>query len=126
ATFVLRIAATLARATDPAAADAWAAAFRAGCKAIQDIGGARAGDRTMLDALLPAAEAIEIAVAEGRDLAGLLSSAVHAAETGAAATATMEPKRGRSSYIGRRALGHRDPGAEAVAVCLRAIEAAVR
>jgi len=49
-----------------------------------------------------------------------LKSAVDAAESGAESTATMFPKRGRSSYLGERALGHPDPGAIAAAIWLRA------
>ncbi len=88
----------------------WAGALRAGCTGISDLGGARPGDRTMLDALIPAADAL----AAGE-------SPVEAAAAGARATASMRPRRGRSSYLGDRALGHPDPGAEAVAVWLRAL-----
>ncbi|WP_435017298.1 dihydroxyacetone kinase subunit DhaL [Tundrisphaera sp. TA3] len=95
---------------DPAA---WPDAFRDGVAGVIELGGARAGDRTMLDALIPASEAL----AEGRSL----REAIEAAEAGAEATAAMMPRRGRSSYLGDRALGHPDPGAVAVALWLRAI-----
>lgn len=94
---------------------AWGAAMRAGCDGIQALGGAVPGDRTMLDALDPAASAL----GSGLDAAA-------AAEAGAAATASMVPRRGRSSYLGDRALGHADPGAQAVAVWLRAVREASR
>jgi dihydroxyacetone kinase len=113
AVFVLRAATSLAGASDPGAASAWAAAFRSGCDAMQALGGARAGDRTMLDALLPAADALE----QGGGIRG----AVAAAEAGVDATRAMQPRLGRSSYVGDRALGHPDPGAYAVAVWLGAI-----
>ncbi len=91
---------------------AWAAAFRSGAEAIAVLGDTKPGDRTMLDALLPAAGAFEV---EGLD------AAVEAAKSGAASTAEMAPRRGRSSYLGERAVGVPDPGAEAVAVWLEAI-----
>ncbi len=95
---------------------AWDAALRAGCDGIQALGGAVPGDRTMLDALDPAATA----------WASGLDAAVAAAEAGTERTAAMPPRRGRSSYLGDRALGHADPGAQAVAVWLRAIRDALR
>lgn len=88
-------------------------ALRAAADGIADLGGARRGDRTLLDALYPAAD--ELASS------GSLSSAASAAADGAEATASMTPRRGRSSYLGERAHGHRDAGAEAVVVVLRAL-----
>ncbi|WP_404713872.1 dihydroxyacetone kinase subunit DhaL [Sphingomonas sp. MMS24-J13] len=123
AAFVLRIATGLAEAADVSRAAAWAAAFRAGVDGIQALGGGKAGDRTMLDALLPAAEAIERTVGDGA--VSVLSPAVAAAEGGVEATKTMHPRLGRSSYVGDRALGHPDPGAYAVALWLRAIASVV-
>ena len=91
-------------------------AFVAGTEAITRLGGASAGDRTMVDALLPAAAALR------RDPADLVAAA-KAARQGAEATSAMAPRRGRSSYIGARAVGHPDPGAVAVAMLLEAIAA---
>ncbi|GAA4791873.1 dihydroxyacetone kinase family protein [Actinomycetospora chlora] len=88
-------------------------ALRAAADGIADLGGARRGDRTLLDALYPAAD--ELASS------GSMSSAASAAADGAEATTTMTPRRGRSSYLGERAHGHRDAGAEAVVVVLRAL-----
>ncbi len=96
---------------------AWDAALRAGCDGIQALGGAVPGDRTMLDALDPAAAALA---------ASDLDAAVAAAQAGAEQTAAMPPRRGRSSYLGDRALGHADPGAQAVVVWLRAVRDALR
>jgi dihydroxyacetone kinase len=90
----------------------WADALAQGCQAISELGGAKPGDRTMLDALDPFARALQ----QG---AGL-KAAVEAAERGAEATAQMQPRLGRSSYLGDRVLGHPDPGAKAIAVWLRA------
>lgn len=120
AAFILRAAGTLrhGRADD---AKTWAVAFLAGCGAIAELGGAAPGDRTMLDALLPAAEAFRQAVDAGQPAVDALRAAATAAAAGARATAEMMPRRGRSSYLGARALGHPDPGAEAVAIWLGAL-----
>lgn len=126
AVFVLRAATRLAEARDPGDPTAWAAAFRAGCDAMQALGGAKAGDRTMLDALLPAAQAIEQAAGEGRDVSAILRAAIEAADAGVEATKDMRPRLGRSAYVGERALGNPDPGAYAVSVWLKAIASAVR
>ena len=107
------------------APDDWAGAFRAGCLGITELGGARPGDRTMLDALVPASEAFAAGLTTGRSSTEAFSEAVTAAESGAKATASMNPRKGRSSYLGDRALGHPDPGAEAVAVWLRALAGVV-
>ncbi len=90
----------------------WANALAQGCEAITELGGAKPGDRTMLDALDPLVKALQ----QG---AGL-KAAVEAAERGAEATAQMKPRLGRSSYLGDRVLGHPDPGAKAVTIWLRA------
>jgi dihydroxyacetone kinase len=105
----------------PDDAQTWARAFGAGCTAIAELGGAAAGDRTMLDALLPAAAAFEAGVSSRRTRAEALRSAADAATEGVRATAQMVARRGRSSYLGERVLGHPDPGAEAVAVVLDAL-----
>jgi dihydroxyacetone kinase len=88
----------------------WSTALRAAAEGVSDLGGARPGDRTMLDALAPAADAL----ADG----GSVADAVAAARSGAEATETMAPRRGRSSYLGDRVHGHRDAGAEGVVVWL--------
>jgi dihydroxyacetone kinase len=75
----------------------------------------------MLDALLPFAESLRQAALQQRPIRDGLWDAVNAAERGAEQTAQMVPRRGRSSYIGERALGHPDPGAVAVAIELRAV-----
>ncbi len=94
--------------------DRWIAALSAAIAGIEQLGGAQAGDRTMLDALIPALDA---AAKTNPSLAAI----ARAARLGADATATMMPRRGRSSYLGDRALGHPDPGAVAVAVWLGAL-----
>jgi dihydroxyacetone kinase len=120
AAFLLRGAGVLRRGPVEDSAT-WSEAFLAGCAAIADLGGAAPGDRTMLDALLPAAEAFERAVHAGQPTAEALRAAAAAAMAGAKATTDMMPRRGRSSYLGARALGHPDPGAQAVATWLGAL-----
>jgi dihydroxyacetone kinase len=120
AAFFLRASVNLGRG----AADelqTWATAFQAGCTAIAELGGAAAGDCTMLDALLPAAAAFEGAVNSRRTRPEALRRAADAAAEGVRATAKMVPRRGRSSYLGERGLGNPDPGGEAVAVVLDAL-----
>jgi dihydroxyacetone kinase len=127
AVFLLRAAAHLR--TDPGRSLIdpvfWAEASRAGCNGVIELGGAGRGDRTMLDALMPACDALESAAAAGATPAGAAAAAADSAERGAAETVGLLPRRGRSSYLGQRALGHPDPGAAAVAVWLRAVARAL-
>ena len=99
----------------------WTAAVEAGCASIRQIGGAERGDRTMLDALLPAVEALAEAHREGASAPRALRAAADAAMAGADATAEVAAALGRASYLGDRAIGHPDPGARAVALVLRAM-----
>jgi dihydroxyacetone kinase len=101
----------------------WAEAVDQGCQAISELGGAKPGDRTMLDALVPFVKSLKDA--RGEPSREMLPSAVEAAERGAKATAQMKPRLGRSSYLGDRVLGHPDPGAKAVAIWLRAASEAL-
>ena len=101
--------------------ESWAAAFSAGVAAVSELGGARAGDRTMLDALLPAAEALAGAARRGLPPREAWAQAAEAARSGAEATAGMKPRLGRASYLGDRALGVPDGGAAAVSIWLGAI-----
>ena len=96
----------------------WAEALDQGCRAISELGGAKPGDRTMLDALDPFVKSLK--GASGKVLREDLLTAVKAAERGVEATAQMKPRLGRSSYLGERVLGHPDPGAKAVVIWLRA------
>ena len=108
---------------EPGPAD-WAAAFRRGVEAIAELGGARPGDRTMLDALHPAAEAFRTELEAGSPASVAWATAIHAAEEGAEATVRMRPRLGRASYLGERALGVPDAGAAAAVVWLRALAVA--
>ena len=117
---LLRAAGVFERERDPSLARL-ADALRAACEGIAEVGGAARGDCTMLDALIPAADALEAAARSEATLAEALRCCIEAAEEGHAATVSLVPRRGRSSYLGERAVGHPDPGARAVVVWLRAL-----
>ena len=99
----------------------WARAFLAGCQGMTDLGGAKKGDRTMMDAIWPAAETFAASVKAGESVDQAWATAISAAKEGAQATRQMAPRRGRSSYLGQRVLGHADPGAVAVGIWLEAL-----
>ncbi|HEY4299219.1 MAG TPA: dihydroxyacetone kinase subunit DhaL, partial [Paraburkholderia sp.] len=120
AVMLLRGAATLEQ-SGGSTAQQWAAAFSAGVDGLMELGGAQPGDRTMVDALKPAADALQAALGRSQETGAALKAAVEAATEGTARTASMHPRRGRSSYVGDRVLGHVDPGAHAVALWLTAI-----
>ncbi|HYP46672.1 MAG TPA: dihydroxyacetone kinase family protein [Propionibacteriaceae bacterium] len=108
----------------PGAVD-WSRAFTAGVAGVRELGGATIGDRTMVDALQPAAEAFARHLDESDDVVAALATALQRAEAGAAETARLTPRLGRSSYVGERALGVPDPGAVAVTLWLAAVRDAL-
>ncbi|HEY6696032.1 MAG TPA: dihydroxyacetone kinase subunit DhaL [Solirubrobacteraceae bacterium] len=95
--------------------DGWTAAVEAGVKGVQSRGKAEPGDKTMIDAWLPALDALR----EGGDLGEALARAADAAEEGMKATTPMEARKGRASYLGPRSVGHQDPGATSSYLLLR-------
>jgi phosphoenolpyruvate---glycerone phosphotransferase subunit DhaL len=95
--------------------DGWAAAVEAGVKGVQARGKAEPGDKTMVDALVPAVEALRA----GGDLGEALHRSAEAAEEGMKATIPLEARRGRASYLGPRSVGHQDPGATSSYLLLR-------
>jgi dihydroxyacetone kinase len=97
----------------------WTEALEDGSRAISELGGAKPGDRTMLDALHPFVRSLNSAGASFSP--EMLLTAVNEARRGAEATAQMKPRLGRSSYLQDRVLGHPDPGAIAVVIWLRAV-----
>ena len=101
----------------PALADALEAALAG----VQQLGAAREGDKTMVDALAPATGAFSKAVSEGAPAAGALSALAEAAQAGAVATISMQALKGRASYLGPRSVGHEDPGAASTALILGAL-----
>lgn len=97
-----------------------AAFLQAAAVGVQSRGKAEAGDKTMVDAWLPAAAAAEKAAGHGASLEEVLRSAASAAQQGAVDTEPLIARKGRASYLGERAIGHRDPGAESTALILAA------
>jgi phosphoenolpyruvate---glycerone phosphotransferase subunit DhaL len=100
---------------------ALAAALEAALAGVQQLGAAREGDKTMVDALAPATGAFSKAIAEGASEADALSALAEAAQAGAAATISMQALKGRASYLGPRSVGHEDPGAASTALILAAL-----
>ena len=92
-------------------AKAWLEALRAAVSGVQARGKAEAGDKTMLDALMPARDALAEAVGEGAGFAEALRRSMEAGEDGAKATIPLVARKGRASYLGERSAGHQDPGA---------------
>jgi dihydroxyacetone kinase-like protein len=97
------------------------AAFRALAQGIRDRGKAEVGEKTMVDAWAPAAEAAGSAWASDGSLAAALAAAQSAAEAGAEATKHMVAEKGRAARLGDRSLGHVDPGAASAVVVITAI-----
>src|SRR5690242_11800503 len=98
-----------------------AAALRAGLDGVVARGRAEPGDKTMYDALAPAVEQLERAVADDVPLRDALAAALAAAEAGRDATTPMLARKGRASYLGERSVGHQDPGATSVALLVAAM-----
>ncbi|WP_308207824.1 dihydroxyacetone kinase subunit DhaL [Actinomadura madurae] len=102
-------------------AAALGAALKAALEGVQDLGKAAEGDKTMVDALVPAVAAYEAALSGGSGLAACVRAAADAAAEGADATVPMRARKGRASYLGARSEGHLDPGASSTALLLRAL-----
>jgi len=92
------------------------AALQAAQERIQAQSGARPGDKTLLDALLPAVSAYQQIAATHADFSTCLAAAAAAAEEGAESTRSMVAKRGRAKNLGERTLGHIDPGAVSISL----------
>ncbi|AMW08644.1 dihydroxyacetone kinase subunit L [Streptomyces qaidamensis] len=86
-------------------------ALRTGVDAVMTLGGAAPGDATMIDALVPAVDALGDSFAAART----------AAEEGAVATTPLQARKGRASYVGERSIGHQDPGATSAALLIAAL-----
>jgi phosphoenolpyruvate---glycerone phosphotransferase subunit DhaL len=89
----------------------WADMVEAGVEGVRSRGKAEPGDKTMLDALGPARDALSEAVGDGMSFPAALSAAAAAAEEGMKATIPLVARKGRASYLGERSAGHQDPGA---------------
>jgi len=105
---------------------ALSAALDAALAGVQQLGAAREGDKTMVDALAPATRAFSKAIAEGASPDDAFTSLVEAAQAGALATIPMQALKGRASYLGPRSVGHEDPGAVSTVLILGALAEAAR
>lgn len=123
-TFFLRAAKEAGTATELDAAGL-AAALRAGLTGVLDRGKAQLEDKTMVDALSPALDVLDAALAAGQDLARAAAQAAVAGREGAEATTPMLAKKGRASYLGERSIGHQDPGATSSQYLLEALAKAL-
>jgi phosphoenolpyruvate---glycerone phosphotransferase subunit DhaL len=99
----------------------FAAAWLAGVEGVRSRGKAELGDKTMLDALAPAVDALR----DADDLDAGLAAAVQGAREGMEATVALQARKGRASYLGERSIGHQDPGATSVTLLVAAAAAAL-
>ena len=97
------------------------AIFSAAIAGIQKRGHAVKGEKTMLDALIPASEAFTAEIDGGSDMLKALDVACVAAREGVEYTKTIIATKGRASYLGERSIGHQDPGATSTLITLEAI-----
>ncbi len=111
--------------TDGFDGDDLVAALDAALAAVVELGAARPGDKTMVDALAPATAALRERLAAGEAVADAVTAAADAAEAGARATVPMQARKGRASYLGERSIGHQDPGATSAALIMRALHTAL-
>jgi phosphoenolpyruvate---glycerone phosphotransferase subunit DhaL len=121
-TFFLRFAG----ATGPAIeldAEALHTALRAGLTGVVERGKAKPGDKTMVDALSPALDAMEAVIKKGGDLVAAVTAGRDAAAAGRDATVPMVARKGRASYLGERSAGHMDPGAASMSMLVDALAA---
>jgi phosphoenolpyruvate---glycerone phosphotransferase subunit DhaL len=116
-TAFLRAAAAVAN-DGASSATAYVAALEAAATGVGALGKATTGEKTMLDALVPAAAAARVALDRGLDLAGVAAAARDAAASGSDATIPLVATKGRASYLGERSVGHRDPGSASTALLL--------
>ncbi|TDD22232.1 dihydroxyacetone kinase subunit DhaL [Nonomuraea diastatica] len=99
----------------------FSAAFDEGVVAVERLGKAAPGDKTMVDALAPASRALALAVRDGVGVREAFEQAARAAAEGAKATIPMQARKGRASYLGERSIGHEDPGAASSALFMAAL-----
>ncbi len=104
---------------DAITAEEFATAFEAGLGGILRIGKAEPGDKTMVDALVPARDALRAAIADGASVGDAVARMADAAEQGMLATVPLVARKGRASYLGERSAGHQDPGATSSHLLLR-------
>jgi dihydroxyacetone kinase-like protein len=102
-----------------------ALALDAAIEGVVELGAASPGDKTMIDALVPAARAMHAALDGGHTVEDAVRAAADAARSGAEATVPMQARKGRASYLGERSIGHQDPGATSAAIIVAALSRAV-
>lgn len=110
-----------AAADAPADARAVAALWAEGIEAVKRRGKSDVGEKTMLDALVPAHAALQSGAADGLAAAEILTRVRRAAADGLAATGPMKATKGRASYLGERSIGHLDPGAQSSALLIGSV-----
>jgi len=123
-TLFLRMA-TTAGDTETLDGPAFATVLRAGLDGVTARGKAQPGDKTMIDALAPAVDALDTALAGHRSLDQALTAASAAADAGRDATVPMLARKGRASYLGERSIGHQDPGGTSMALLIAAAAAVI-
>jgi dihydroxyacetone kinase-like protein len=96
-----------------------AASFEAGLHAVAKQTKARPGDKTMMDALVPAVESLRAAALSGKPVVVALNAAADAAATGAESTKSLVARHGRAKYLGEKTLGHADAGATSMTLLFR-------
>jgi phosphoenolpyruvate---glycerone phosphotransferase subunit DhaL len=111
--------------TDSFDAQQLALALDAAIEGVVELGAAAPGDKTMIDALVPAAQALHEQLDHDRPLDEATQAAAEAARTGAESTVPMQARKGRASYLGERSIGHQDPGATSAAIIIAALNRAV-
>jgi phosphoenolpyruvate---glycerone phosphotransferase subunit DhaL len=102
-----------------------AGALDAAIAGVVELGAATPGDKTMIDALTPGAQALHGALDAGEPIGEALAAAVSAAKEGAESTVPLQARKGRASYLGERSIGHLDPGAASSVVILSALQRVV-
>lgn len=109
-TFFMQAGTASANKLELSVAD-WAVALESAINGVIARGKANPGDKTMIDALLPALAALKQAVADGSEMGDALRRSAAAAEQGMKDTIPLVARKGRASYLGERSAGHQDPGA---------------
>ena len=124
-TFFLR-AAAVSSGKRQLTLDELASLLKAGLSGLMDRGRAERGDKTMVDALAPAVDTLQLAAQENREIKEAMAEALLAAEDGMKSTIPMIAKKGRASYLGERSIGHQDPGATSSYLILKALHDSVQ
>ncbi len=117
-TLFLQLGSATAGKTELSAQD-WSSALESAVKGVQARGKAEPGDKTMIDALIPARDAFREAAEGGVSLGDALERSSVAAKEGMEATVPLVARKGRASYLGERSAGHQDPGATSSHMLLR-------